>query len=309
MNKIKNAFSKIKASDEYKNALTKNLETNPIKSKSTNNKSYYKPAIVVATILLVIIGVVMTNTRNKSSINSVSIDKIELPKGDGAGKGKMLPLIVYKKNIYTLSATTIDPKNSKKLLGEKLGTTKDNLNEWSKQKDYAKEFASTIGKQDIYSVKGYDKDFRIMTNTLNQDGTTYPQFYDCLNGITVNNGSDIFEKLKLKGNVVTAKFRLFSDWNNGVDTFYPIKDTNLINKFVKTLNTSTPYLQESLTSLLGDYQNDSQYRELTLELKDGCKVTISFLKSGYVYYGSQNVYFKIDSKISDNLWSQLNIKW
>jgi hypothetical protein len=309
MNKIKDAFSKIQASDEFKIKLYKNLQPSPI--KSANKKLYYKPVIAVATILLLLMGIasfkIAMNNHGNESVNTVSIPKIELPKGDGGVRGKMIPLILYKGNIYTLSATTIDPEKGKNLLGEKLGITKGNLNEWSTQKDYSKEFASTIGKQDIFSVKNYDKNFRIMTNTINQDGTNYVQFYDCLNGITIKNGSDFFEKLKLKGNISDGEFRLFSDWNSGLETFYKIKDINLLNKFVNVLDKSIPYLQETMESTLGDYQNDEQYREITLNLKDGSKVTFSFLKSGYVYYGSKNIYFKVDTKISESLWKELSI--
>ncbi|WP_343769263.1 hypothetical protein [Clostridium malenominatum] len=111
-------------------------------------------------------------------------------------------MIVYKGRVYTMSSTTIDSEDGKKLLGEKLGTTKGNIDQRSKQEEYSKEFASTLGIQDVYTVKGYDKDFRIMTYLENDDGTSYPQFYDCLNGITVKNGADIFGKLNIKGNII-----------------------------------------------------------------------------------------------------------
>ncbi|MBU3109964.1 hypothetical protein [Clostridium lacusfryxellense] len=82
---------------------------------------------------------------------------------------------------------------------------------------------------------------------------------------------------------------------------------NLISaKFIKELNKSTPYMLESIETTLGDYQNDEKYREITLTLNDGCNVTLTFLKDGYVYYGSTNVYFKIDSKISNEIWNKLN---
>ncbi|MBK3494261.1 hypothetical protein JFL43_05205 [Viridibacillus sp. YIM B01967] len=51
----------------------------------------------------------------------------------------------------------------KVLRGEKLVRTKGTIDEWSKQDDYATEFASSIGNSDVYSVRGYDESFRIMT--------------------------------------------------------------------------------------------------------------------------------------------------
>lgn len=118
--------------------------------------------IISAAVLLFLIGAVSykLTIANKTYEQAISIPKIELP-SDG-GVAKMIPLIVYKRRVYTMSSTTIEPEDGKKLLGEKLGTTKGNIDEWSKQDEYSKEFASTVGIQDVYTVKGYDKNFRIM---------------------------------------------------------------------------------------------------------------------------------------------------
>lgn len=314
MNKIKDAFSKIKTSDEFKTELIKNLQTHPKELKPTWQKIYYRPMIAVASIVLVIIGIISfkaTINTDKSKIivsaNTVNIAKIELPKSNGGKTGKMMPLIVYKQRIYTLASTVPGSQNAKNLLGEKLGITTSSIDEWSKQTDYSTEFASTIGEQEVYEVKGYDKAFRIMTNTKNEDGTSYAQFYECLNGVTIKNGSDVFGKLKLKGNISEAKFRSFSDFNNGVENFSQIKDSALLNNFVIEMDKSTPYLLQNIETEIGDYQNDEEYKEITLTLKDGSKVPLSVLKSGYVYYGSPKVLFKIDDKTFKQLWKELSI--
>jgi hypothetical protein len=57
----------------------------------------------------------------------------------------MMPLIVYNGRVYTLSGAAINLENGKKILGERLGTTKGNIDEWSKQDEYCKELASTVG--------------------------------------------------------------------------------------------------------------------------------------------------------------------
>lgn len=425
MNKIKNSFSKIKASDEFKDRLAKELLNGPRELKTTKRTIYFNPSITAATILFVLVGIISfrliihnnekrtanldsiayvpqeefsiekdsiqddnqssidnsnsinnndtTTINNKSSstdsfksnnsngeiypmleisseknnvsevvnsndsnntitsppdiipsednslndniafsaianTNSVYVPKIEFNGVDRSLTAKMMPLIVYKERVYIYVPIEISSEHSKNLLGKKLGTTIGNINEWSTPSEYSNEFASNIGVTEVYAVNGYDEDFRIMTNITTEDGTSYPEFYECLNGITIQNGEDIFEKLKLQGNIAQAKFQTFSDWNSGNKTFYTINDNDLLNNLLEKLNKGTPYLPEDIESSIGDYQNDDGLKQISLDLKDGTKnITITILKSGYAYYGYPRVYFKIDDKFTEELWDKLSI--
>jgi len=250
---------------------------------------------------------IKTFTSNVS-INSVYIPKMQLPKSNALTTAKMMPLIVYKGNVYIYTPIEIPSENAKNLLGRKLGTTKSNINEWSTQSDYSNEFASNIGVTDVYAVHGYDEDFRIMTNITTEDGKNYPEYYECLNGITVRNGADILGKLKLQGNITKAKFQPFSDWNNGTGTFYTINDLDLLDSLLNEINMATPYLPEDIETSLGDYRNDDECKQISFDLKDGSKnITFSILKSGYVYYGYPRIYFKIDDTFTAELWDKLGI--
>ncbi|MVX66038.1 hypothetical protein GKZ28_20375 [Clostridium chromiireducens] len=245
---------------------------------------------------------------NTLSDNEVYIPRFELPTEDTRVAAKMIPLIVYNEKIYTRSPIKINSKNAKNLLGKKLGTTNSNINELSSNSEYSTEFASNIGVTDVYSVNGYDEGFRIMTNITLPDGTSYPEFYDSLNGISIKTGADFFGKLKLQNNILSAKFQTFDDWNNGNGISYSINDFNLLNSFVDSLDKSIPYLPENIEPLLGDYGNNENCKKITLNLKDGCEnLTFTVLKSGYVYYNSPNVYFKIDGKIIEEIWDKLSI--
>ncbi|HEX9026845.1 MAG TPA: hypothetical protein VF839_10350 [Clostridium sp.] len=248
---------------------------------------------------------IRTFTSNVS-INSVYIPKVQLPKSNALTTAKMMPLIVYKGNVYICTPIEIPSENAKSLLGRKLGTTKSNINEWSTQSDYSNEFASNIGVTNVYAVHGYDEDFRIMTNITTEDGKNYPEYYECLSGITVKNGADIFEKLKLQGNITQAKFQPFSDWNNGTGTFYTINDLGLLDSLLNEINMATPYLPEDIETSLGDYRNNDECKQISFDLKDGSKnITLSILKSGYVYYGYPRIYFKIDDTFTAELWDKL----
>lgn len=242
-------------------------------------------------------------------VNSVNIPKFNLPmSSDSLVTARMMPLIVYKGNVYIHTPIEIDSNRANALIGKRLGTTKGTIDEWSSQSDYSTEFASNIGVTDVYSVNGYDESFRIMTNINTADGKSFPEFYDCINGISIKNGEDVFGKLNLKGNIINAKFQTFSDWNNSTGTFYSINNSSLLNSLVEELYKATPYLPEDIEDSLGDYRNDDQCRELYLDLKDGSKnINITILKSGYVYYGNPRIYFKLDSKFSETLWDNLGV--
>jgi hypothetical protein len=239
------------------------------------------------------------NTPIVANSDGVKIPPIQLPKGNS--NADMIAFIVYNGKIYTHTKTTeIGVENAKAIIGEKLGRTKGNIEEGSKQEAYNEEFASSIEKVDVYSVKGYDRDFRIMA-FREREGKLYAEFYENLNGITINNGGDVFGKLKMAGNVFSAQYRTFNDWNHNVDNYHSIADMKVLNAFVEELNNTKPF---PLEKPLYISQNNESFKEITIQLNDGSKVRLILLKDGYIYYGA-NVLFKMDNEIFSKMWSQL----
>ncbi|PIC57961.1 hypothetical protein CSV80_06550 [Sporosarcina sp. P12(2017)] len=233
---------------------------------------------------------------------SVEIPAIQLPKD--SSNADMVGLIVYNGKIYTQTNTKINATDAKALIGDKIGTTKGNIDEWSKQKAYDEELASTIGEIDVYSVKGYDKDFRLMVYE-GQVGNQYAEFYECLNGITISSGEDLFGKLNLVGNVTSAQWRAFSDWDNNIDNYKPISDMGVLNIFLEELKKTKPLPREQQSDPISNSRNDEEFRELTLTLHDGSTVTLILLKDGYIYYGITDVYFEMNESMFSKLWNLL----
>ena len=247
------------------------------------------------------------NSIETASANSVYVPKYELTKTNTYASRKMIPLIIYKGNVYIHTNVKVSSENVNNFLGKKLGTTKDIIAEESSEKEYSNELTSNIGVTDVYSVNGYDETFRIMTNYRAEDGINTADFYECLNGITISSGRDVFSKLNLIDNVIQAKFQSYSDWNNGTGVFHAIDNINFLNDLFREVNEGIPYLSEDIDNLLRDYRNDNEYREISLDLKDGSKnITLGLLKSGYISYGYPKIYFKIDSNFSEELWNKLN---
>lgn len=308
MNKleIKNAIEKLEPDNNMEYRLADKLNNHQHKRGSL------KSVAAVAACLLVVAcaGLAALNvTRNKTDENyeiaqssGIYIPKVQLQENTQT-TAKMMGLIVYQGRIYLQSALQLEPDAAENLVGEKIGTTKPNITEWSEQDDYAVEFASTVGIQDVYTVKGYDKSFRIMTYEKTDD-SVYAQFYECLNDITVKIGADIFSKLKIEGNIENAEYELFDSWNNGMNELNSITDMNGLEEFIAALNKSVPFEQEGLDSLWEDQSADCQ-KFINITLKDGTKVQLRVFKEGYVYYNNVNLFFKIDNTVFNKFWDVL----
>jgi hypothetical protein len=289
---------------------------NTLSSKILNkqhNKICFRTKIYVVASLAFIICIsavvynsIMRNskatTKVVKSTEGIYIPKIELPNKTNV-LANMIGLIVYQGKVYTQTGTEIDIENAGNILGTKIGTAKGNIDEWSKQQDYSVELASTTGKQAVYQVKGYDKNFRIMTYAR-VNGKVNAEFYDNFNGITIKTGEDVFGKLKIENNIKAAKYEEYESWNNGKKELKQLGNVSALNSFVTELKNTIPYKQESLSYLFQD-NGDINQKFVYVTLKDGCKVQLRLFKEGYVDYGACNLFFKMNDNIFNTLWNEL----
>lgn len=314
-NKIKQEMNKIEIPKELSERSKRGISQ--AKKETKNNRKRYNVigiGIAAASLVSISLFTLLNNdfTPNNPANNQntpilmedgeVKIPAIQLPEENAAAD--MIGLIVYNGKIYTQTRTEINAENAKAIIGEKLGTTKGTIDEWSKQEAYDEEFASTIGIADVFSVEGYDKDFRIMTYG-ERDGKPYAEFYENLNGIIINSGDDVFGKLKMTGNVSTAKYRTFNDWDNSVDNYNTFADMKVLNDFIEELNKTKPFPREENSDPISNSRNNEEFRELTIQLNDGTKVSLILLKESYIYYGYMGAYFKMNDDIFSKMWSQL----
>jgi hypothetical protein len=313
-NKVEQEVNKINIPKELhkrsKLGVLKAKNEMPKRQNIFNAKGFIAVAVVIVSIGAYILykdliyqeeAIHDTNPTVVNEDGSVEIPAIELP--EDSSHADMIGLIVYDGKIYTQTDTEIDVERAKSVLGEKLGTTKGTIDEWSKQEAYDEEFASTIGVADVYAVKGYDKDFRIMVYD-ETNGTA--EFYECLNGITVSNGSDVFGKLNMINNVTAAQYRTFTDWNNSIENYHEISKLDIVNMFIEDLNNALPVPRTMDNDPIGDFRSDEQFRKLIIHLQDGSKVRLTLLEGGYVYYGFANVYFEMDEEAFTKMWNVIN---
>ena len=310
--------------------IPNNIATNdPVSGKATEdssaapNKSEQTPSIITNK------NASSSTTTNSSVISKTPVQNHNIPAGNNSGSNsnpskdianntgiyispinlnpsngtsaKMIALVVYNGKVYTQSATEIASNNIENFLGEKIGRTTNSINEWNVKDKSSEELASNIGEQDIYTVKGYDTNFRIMSYIKIQD-QEYIQFFDCLNGITIKNGNDVFGKLNLVNNVESAEFISFDDWNNGVNNYATFQDLDILNEALIELNSATPYNCENVENDIDNSRNNNDFRQFALKLKDGSELKFNAFKSGYVSYGYSNIYFKVNASVIEKLW-------
>lgn len=230
----------------------------------------------------------------------IEIPRIDLP-DQNLENADMIGLVVYQGRIYTQTSTKISPEDAAKLVGDKLGRTIGTIDEWSKQDAFATEFASSIGQVDMYTVTGYDPKFRIMSFEQLDNGDVITEFYECLNGIRVYSGKDVFGLLRLDGRIQSAEWESFNSWNYGKEEKQALQsDTAAISAFLEALGEAKPIKQEELQNE-GIFDEPEQ-RFLHLRLTDQSVVTLRLFQNGYVWYSTAHLFFRVEQKAFDLLW-------
>lgn len=240
------------------------------------------------------------------AVEGVSIPAVTLPDGSNPIAYSMIGLVVYKGQIYTQAGDYFgeDAKPLEALVGAHLGTAKGNLNEWSSQDAYATEFASTVPGE-VYSVKGYDAGFRIcIRGEIRYDEQEEPvvwiQFFDCLNGITLRTGRDLFEdRLCVSENTESVRFETHADWDNGTGSVQTADvDPEAWAAFLEQVDNGAFVNMYDPNGDWSDPENDyttvydtPNQTHLYLTMRDGTTVELRLIEGGYVGYQPLAWYF------------------
>ncbi len=225
------------------------------------------------------------------------------PKTETSVDVDMADMIVYQGRVYTGShympnwyieeyyPEWYDPEFSKgeSFVGDKLGQTAG---------------ASTGGKQDIYSVKGYDTVFRIMTWQYNKS-----TIYESWDGVNINSGKDVFSLLRLDGRIKKAFVEGYDSWNNGgskgTKIYTSIKNMKLLNSFINELCNTKPYRTDEYVSIWRNH-GDIKQKFIHLFLEDGLILTLTLFKDGYVHYGGCPYFFKMENQLFIEMWENID---
>lgn len=251
------------------------------------------------------------------------IPNITIEKPDENIEASMIRLIVYNGRVYTESSTKVSNEDGKLLMGEKIGITRELFSEIDSleiesgaQLDLEKlEGLVGVGGLEIYEAKGYDKSFRLITYVKDELGER-TEFYECLNGIRINTGKDIFEKMNILNNIKSVEYDTFNNWNNGTLDSKNIDIDENVNNFIEAMYESIPYSLEDKEFRNQFHYDEIKYyaevqdkqRKLYLKLKDSTSIEITLFSNGYMSYPSLHGYvFKIEEKAFNDLWEKLLI--
>lgn len=259
-----------------------------------------------------ILSVENTTSTDSAKTQGITVPLVEIPSQNAEIKARMLPLFVYKGHIYIQSATTfatpdgmtLNKDEVLNLRGDYLGRTTGNINEWSSQDDYAKEFASTIGEGDVYTVKGYDSDHRLMVYYEYEGGGFGCELYDSFGGMTLNSGADYFNLLNLKDTVASYQWESFNSWNNGMNEVKAGNTGDAFYAFLDSLYNSVP-IGENMDMLVENTDYDSQ-KFIDIKTKDNLITSLRLFKGGYVY-DTQVGFFKVDDKAFNAFWDTMPV--
>ena len=190
----------------------------------------------------------------------------------------MVAFFIYNGRLYTQTGQYADAS----LKGHYICTVTGNIDEWSGADEYVEGASSIAG--DVFYVKNYDTNFRLCMD--GPDGQI--EFYDCLSGMTLYSGADLFGTCLHIENYVGAYYILDADWEEAVDNRHEL-DPESLEAFVALLMAS-PMQEWSAWSENGDIF-DCGYAEahLYFELADGTTVPLRLFENGCVMYGGSAV--------------------
>lgn len=197
----------------------------------------------------------------------------------------MIGCLVYNGAVYTQSiAFEGNNAAAEAMIGEYVGEAKGNLNEWTDKEVWKENFASTYDGS-VYTVKGYDKSFRLCIWQKWYDGTQSLQLLDNYDGIGLNTGKDLFEdRLHIRNNVAQIKYLTHYDWNceSHIDhykQFDKLTDEQF-ESFIDELCGSEFVFIDYET--MPDFYETPTQGHLYLEMKDGTTVELRLIDGGYV---------------------------
>ena len=196
-----------------------------------------------------------------------------MPEAPGAGMAAdMMGFFIYNGRMYTQTVQYVGAS----LLGDYIFSPTGGIDEWSGAEEYVEGASSVAGE--VFAVRGYDEGFRL---ALAMDAGA--ELYDCLSGISLSSGADLFESRLHIENAVAAWCVPDADWEWELDSRRYI-DLEALEPFVATLLAS-PMQDWGRGSENGDiYDFDYAEAHLCLELADGAVVPLRLFENGCVKY-------------------------
>ena len=218
------------------------------------------------------------NTSVAQTSKGITIPKAEvtLSQPDGV-EMDMLAFFIYQGRCY-LQYDRLDHGSG--LVGEKVGTATGLIDEWTPAEGYVELAGSVSG--DFYTVRGFDPEFMLC---MKEEGDAV-QLFVCNNGITLYQGSELFEdRLGLSDGLKAVTYEDEDSWYNGKEDIHTLNDLDAIKTLIAAMDEAKFQLSDQAE--LYEEEDGGLSKELYhvyCKLDNGVTVTLRLFQGGYVTF-------------------------
>ena len=217
-------------------------------------------------------------TSAAQTAKGITIPKAEvtLSQPDGV-EMDMLAFFIYQGRCY-IQYDRLD--HGSDLVGEKVGTATGLIDEWTPAEGYVELAGSVSG--DFYTVRGFDPAFMLC---MKEEGDAV-QLFVCNNGITLYQGSELFEdRLGLSDGLKAVTYEDEDSWYNGKEDIHTLNNMDAAKTLIAAMDEAKFQLSDQAE--LYEEEDDGLSKELYhvyCKLDNGVTVTLRLFQGGYVTF-------------------------
>ena len=190
----------------------------------------------------------------------------------------MLAFFIYQGRCY-LQYDWID--HGSDLVGEKVGTATGLIDEWTPAEGYVELAGSVSG--DFYTARGFAPAFLLC---MKEEGNAV-QLFVCNNGITLYQGSELFEdRLGLSNRLKAVTYEDEDSWYDGEEDIHTLHDLDAVKTLIAAMDEAAFQLSDQ-ADLYEEKKDGGLNKELYhvyCKLDNGVTVTLCLFQGGYVTF-------------------------
>lgn len=218
-------------------------------------------------------------TSAAQTAKGITIPKAEVALSQTEGvAADMLAFFIYQGRCY-LQYDWID--HGSDLVGEKVGTATGLIDEWTPAEGYVELAGSVSG--DFYTVRGFAPAFLLC---MKEEGNAV-QLFVCNNGITLYQGSELFEdRLGLSDGLKAVTYEDEDSWYDGEEDIHTLHDLDAVKTLIAAMDEAAFQLSDQ-ADLYEEKKNGGLSKELYhvyCKLDNGVTVTLRLFQGGYVTF-------------------------
>lgn len=217
-------------------------------------------------------------TSAAQTAKGITIPKAEVTLSQPEGvEADMLAFFIYQGRCY-LQYDRLD--HGSDLVGDLVGTATGLIDEWTPAEGYVELAGSVSG--DFYTVRGFDPAFLLC---MKEEGDAV-QLFVCNNGITLYQGSELFEdRLGLSDGLKAVTYEDEDSWYYGKENLHTLDNLDAAKTLIAAMDEAE--FQFSDQAELYEEEDGGLSKELYhvyCKLDNGVTVTLRLFQGGYVTF-------------------------